>query len=262
MDHRHAAAATLPGEQDKATRGLLLRYVGKMTGLSRTQVTRLVAQYMEHSEVKEAGYQRHRFASRFTRGDIELLAEVDETHETLSGPATKRILEREYEEYKRTEYERLSSISVAHIYNLRQERHYRECFVNYTKTNPVKVAIGERRRPQPIGRPGYLRVDTVHQGDLEGRKGVYHINAVDEVTQWQVVGAVAVISQSHLTPVLRTILGQFPFEIRGFHSDNGSEFINGAVSGLLKELLIDQTKSRSRKCNDTAPLMNSDPLPE
>ena len=148
-----------------------MRYVGKMTGLSRTQVTRLVAQYMEHSEVKEAPYERHRFASRFTRGDIELLAEVDETHETLSGPATKRILEREYEEYKRTEYERLSSISVAHIYNLRQERHYRECFVNYTKTNPVKVAIGERRRPQPIGRPGYLRVDTVHQGDLEGRKG-------------------------------------------------------------------------------------------
>jgi hypothetical protein len=79
----------------------------------------------------------------------------------------------------------LSSISVSHIYNLRQRRHYRGCWMSYTKTRPVQVAIGERRRPQPLGRPGYLRVDTVHQGDRDGGKGVYQIKAVDEVTQWQ-----------------------------------------------------------------------------
>ncbi|MSV29996.1 MAG: hypothetical protein EXQ52_14810 [Bryobacterales bacterium] len=75
-------------EQGKGTRGLLRRYVGKMTGSSRTQMTRLVAQYMEQDEVKEAVNQRRRFASRYTRGDIELLAKVDEGHETLAGPAT------------------------------------------------------------------------------------------------------------------------------------------------------------------------------
>jgi hypothetical protein len=32
---------------------------------------------------------------------------------------------------------------------------------------------------------GFLRVDTVHQGEREGSKGVHHINAVAEVTQWQ-----------------------------------------------------------------------------
>lgn len=237
-------------EQGKQRRGLLLRYVAKMTGRSRTQVTRLVAQYIAHSEVKEARYQRHRFASRFRRADIELLAKVDEAHERLSGPATKKILEREFEQYKDADYQRLSSISVAHIYNLRQRRHYRECWMSYTKTRPVQVAIGERRRPQPGGKPGYLRVDTVHQGDLDGVKGVYHINAVDEVTQWQVVGAVSALTQSHLEPVLRAILEQFPFAVRGFHSDNGSEFINDMVSGLLKDLLIEQTKSRARKSND------------
>jgi transposase InsO family protein len=237
-------------EQGKEMRGLLLRYVAKMTGLSRTQVTRLVAQYTQHSEVQEVHYQRHRFASHFTRGDIELLAQVDEAHETLSGPATKRILEREFEQYQNADYERLSSISVAHIYNLRRRRHYRECWMSYTKTRPVQVAIGERRRPQPLGRPGYLRLDTVHQGDRDGVKGVYHINAVDEVTQWQAVGAVSALTQSHLEPVLRAILEQFPFSIRGFHSDNGSEFINDMVSGLLTDLLIEQTKSRARKSND------------
>ena len=237
-------------EHGKAERGLLRRYVEKMTGLSRSQVTRLVARYREHSEVKETKYRRHQFPSRFTRADIELLAQVDEAHETLSGPATKKILEREFQHYGHPEYERLASISVAHIYNLRKRRRYRECRLNYTKTRPVQVAIGERRRPQPGGRPGYLRVDTVHQGDRDGVKGVYHINAVDQVTQWQVVGAVAVLSQTHLEPVLRAILAQFPFPIRGFHSDNGSEFINDTVSDLLKDLLIEQTKSRPRHSND------------
>ena len=160
-------------------------------------MTRLIGQYLKHSEVKESSHRRHRFESRFTRADLELLARVDEAHETLSGPATKKILEREYEIYQHVAYERLATISVAHIYNLRKRRRYRECCMNYTQTRAVQVAIGERRKPQPEGRPGYIRVDTVHQGDLDGIKGVYHINAVDEVTQWQVVGAVAAITQSH-----------------------------------------------------------------
>jgi transposase InsO family protein len=236
--------------EGKVVRGLLRRYVAKMTGRSRAQVTRLIGRYLKHSEVRETSQRRHRFESRFAPADIELLAQVDEAHETLSGPATKKILEREWKIYRHTEYEQLATISAAHIYNLRKRRRYREWRAHYTKTRAVQVAIGERRRPQPGGRPGYLRVDTVHQGDLDGIKGVYHINAVDEVTQWQVVGSVAAITQMRLEPVLRAILSQFPFPIRGFHSDNGSEFINDTVSGLLKELLIEQTKSRPRKSND------------
>ena len=110
--------------------------------------------------------------------------------------------------------------------------------------------MGERRRPAPDSRPGYLRVDTVHQGDLEGIKGVYHINAVDEVTQWEIVGAAPQISEAYLLPVLHAMLEQFPFRIRGFHSDNGSEFINHTVAQLLNKLLIEQTKSRPRRSND------------
>jgi transposase InsO family protein len=90
----------------------------------------------------------------------------------------------------------------------------------------------------------------VHQGDLDGVKGVYHINAVDEVTRWQIVAAVSKISEAWLIPVLERILEQFPFEILGFHSDNGSEFINHTVADLLDKLLIEQTKSRPRRSND------------
>jgi transposase InsO family protein len=237
-------------QRSRADRGLLRRYVEKLTGLSRAQVTRLIGRYLQRGEVKETSYRRRRFPQRYTRADIELLASVDEAHETLSGPATKRILEREHREYGKPEYERLAGISVAHLYNLRKQRRYRERRLNYSKTRPTQVAIGERRRPQPEGQPGYLRIDTVHQGDLDGIKGVYHINAVDEVTQWQVMGCAAQIGEAWLLPVLEQILQQFPFYIRGFHSDNGSEFINHTVAQLRNKLLIEQTKSRPRHSND------------
>jgi transposase InsO family protein len=229
---------------------VLRQYLGKMTGLSRAQVTRLIGRYHESGMVKERGYRRHRFVRRYRPADIELLAGVDEAHETLSGPATQKILYREFHDYGDERYQRLSSISVPHIYNLRKSRAYRDRKICYQKTKPVQVNIGERRRPDPQGRPGYLRIDTVHQGDLDGIKGVYHINAVDEVTQWQVVGATAQISEAWLIPVLEAMLRQFPFRILGFHSDNGSEFINHTVAKLLNKLLAEQTKSRPRHSND------------
>ena len=234
----------------RGNRGLVRRYLRKMTGLSRAQVTRLIGQYLQGEEVKPKPYRRHRFPQRYTREDIALLAALDEAHGTLSGPATRKLLERACYDFGDRQYQRLAALSVAQLYRLRQSRAYRQRRVAYQPTRPTAVSIGERRKPEPNGRPGYLRVDTVHQGDLDGIKGVYHINAVDEVTQWEVVGATAQISEAYLQPVLKAMLAQFPFRIRGFHSDNGSEFINHTVAKLLNKLLIEQTKSRPRRSND------------
>jgi transposase InsO family protein len=234
----------------RADKGLVRSYVGKMTGQSRAQVTRLIGKYVATGQVRPTVYRRRRFPTRYTRIDTACLAAVDEAHDTMSGPATRKILEREFEEYGRREYERLARISVAQLYRLRKSKTYRTRMAAFTKTKPTAVAIGERRRPQPEGRPGYLRVDTVHQGDRDGVKGVYHINAVDEVTQWQVVACVPQISEAWLEPALYSMLAQFPFKIRGFHSDNGSEFINHNVAEMLKKLLVQQTKSRPRRSND------------
>ena len=238
--------------QGKAARGLVRRYLEKMTGLSRAQGTRLIARYVSTGRVQATVYRRRRFTQRYTGADIELLASVDEAHETLSGPATRRILEREFEVYKRPEYARLATISVAHLYNLRHRQRYRERLLNYTKTRPTAVQIGERKKPAPNGQPGFLRLDTVHQGDQPnaGEKGVYHINAVDEVTQWQVAGSTPRISEAYLEPVLENMLRQFPFPILGFHSDNGGEFINKTVARLLEKLRVEQTKSRPRQSGD------------
>lgn len=236
----------------KAARGMVRRYVEKMTGLSRAQVTRLIARYAASGQVRVTVYRRRRFTQLYTRADIELLASVDEAHETLSGPATRHILERAHLVYKQPEYARLATLSVAHLYNLRQHPRYRERLLHYTKTRPTAVSIGERRKPLPLGRPGFLRLDTVHQGDQPegGEKGVYHINAVDQVTQWEVAGATPRISEAYLEPLLPAMMRQFPFRILGFHTDNGSEFINHTAARLLEKLRIEQTKSRPRQSGD------------
>jgi transposase InsO family protein len=234
----------------RSGRGLVRRYLEKTTGLSRAQITRLIGVYLSGAEVKLKPYRRYRFPQRYTREDVALLAAVDTVHETLSGPATRKLLERAYHEFGEARYERLARISVAQLYRMRSSAPYRQRRIVYRSTRPTSGNIGERRRPEPDHRPGYLRVDTVHQGDLGGVKGVYHINAVDEVTQWEVVGAAPQISEAYLLPVLEAMLEQFPFRIRGFHSDNGSEFINHTVARLLNKLLIEQTKSRPRHSND------------
>ena len=174
----HALRAQDYRRLTRPEKGLLRRYLAKMTGLSRAQLTRLIGGYLKQGEVKLQPYQRHRFASRYTAADIRLLAYVDRMHSTLSGPATKRILEREHTEYGQAVFERLAGISVAQIYRFRKTAAYRRHNNTYQPTRPTPVSIGERRRPDPGGRPGYLRVDTVHQGDQDGRKGLYHITAV------------------------------------------------------------------------------------
>ena len=238
----------------KSDKGLVRRYLEKVTGLSRAQMTRLIQQFRDTGRIRDRrGRPSAPFPRRYTRADIRLLAEVDVLHGTLSGPATRKLCERAYQLFGDVRFERLATISNGHLYNLRHSTTYQRVRGPLDKTRPVKVAIGERRKPRPDGRPGFLRVDSVHQGDLDGTKGLYHINLVDEVTQFQFVGTVERISERFLLPVLEALLRAFPFLVLGFHADNGSEYINKRVAALLKKLLIQEfTKSRARRTNDNA----------
>lgn len=237
---------------NKQEKGTLRRYLMKITGYSRQQLTRLVRQYRKVGRLTLQPPVAKGFVRRYTDEDIRLLAKMDTLHDTPSGPRLKKLCERAFEVYGQTEYQRLATISVAHLYRLRQSNPYRQQRRTFEKTRPKAVAIGVRRKPTPNGQPGYLRIDTVHQGDLDGHKGVYHINAVDEITQFEVVVSVEKISEAYLIPALKLLLEQFPFVILGFHSDNGSEYINYRVAKLLEKLRIEFTKSRSRKTNDNA----------
>ena len=175
----------------KKDRGIVRGYIAKMTGLSQPQLTRIIAKKKKSGKVFLNSTARHRFPRKYGATDIALLIETDNAHKRLSGPAIKRILKREYEVFGKKEYQNISQISPAHIYNLRGTRQYTSHSQTIKKTNPTKVPIGERRKPNPL-------------------------------------------------------------KIINFHSDNGSEFINKVVARLLNKLLIQQTKSRVRHCNDNA----------
>jgi transposase InsO family protein len=236
----------------KGERGIVRRFLLRVGGLSRAQTGRLIGQWMADRQVQVKEPVRRCFPTRYTAEDVVLLSQVDAAHEDLSGPAVRRILWREYSMFGKNEYERLAGLSVSHLYNLRQSQRYRKLRVKVEHTRARQVAIGERRKPDAKGEPGFLRVDTVHQGHRDGQPGLYHINAVDTVTQWQVVGCVETIAERHLLPVLEAMLHQFPFRIRGFHCDNGSEFINRTVARLLEKLRVEFTKSRAYRTTDNA----------
>jgi transposase InsO family protein len=239
-------------ELPRAHRGPVLAYLQRLSGYSRAQITRLVSRWDGGKRlVKDYRAPKHAFARRYTSADVALLADVDRAMGTMSGPATACVLRRQRDVFKDSRFERLGSISVAHLYNLRNSAPYRAQRVVLTKTRPTKaVSIGVRKAPAPEGRPGFVRIDSVHQGDLDGTKGLYHINAVDCVTQWEVVATVQTISEAHLLPVIEQMLAQFPFEILGFHADNGSEYVNHQVARMLDKLRIEFTRSRPRRSND------------
>ena len=232
-------------------KGLVLCYLMRTTGYSRQQVTRLVRQFLDTGAIAK----RYRppaqgFARRYTPADVALLAATDTLHENLSGLATRHLMQRALVVFGDTRYARLASISVAHLYNLRSAAGYRAHRQHWTKTRPLHRAIGQRRAPQPHGRPGFVRIDSVHQGDQDAMKGVYHINVVDCVTQWEGVATCEKLSEAYLLPVIEALLGAFPFTLLGFHADNGSEYINHQVARLLEKLRVEFTKSRPRHCND------------
>jgi transposase InsO family protein len=242
------------GRLKRSDKAIVLRFLERVSGYSHQQIARLVKRSSERrAMVKRYCGSRTSFARTYTGADILLLAQTDTLHGTLPGLATKKLMERAYGVFGDISYQRLAIISVAHLYNLRQRPIYLHKRQVWTKTRPSGVPIGERRAPAPNNRPGYLRVDSVHQGDQDGVKGVYHINAVDCVTQYEGVATCERISEAFLIPVLEALLESFPFVILGFHTDNGSEYINRNVAKLLNKLLIEeQTKSRSRHSNDNA----------
>lgn len=236
----------------KKQRGAVISYIVLCTGLSRGHAKKLIGRKKKFKKIVRITGTRHEFATIYGPEEIARLIETDNAHGRISGEATKRIMEREYSVYGKKEYEIIQNISVSHLYNLRGRRQYISHALFFSKTQAVARTIGERRKPEPSGKPGYIRVDSVHQGDFDKEKGVYHINMVDEVTQWEVIGCVEGISEFFLTPMLEELLAVFPFMIINFHSDNGSEYINKTVARLLEKIMAEQTKSRSRHSNDNA----------
>ena len=236
----------------KKDKGVVRQYLAVYSGYTPSHVDHLIAEHKSKHKIARKERTQPQFERVYTKADVELLAEVAEAYNQQNGRALKEVCHEMYTVHEDVRFERLQHISVSHLYNLKKTDRFKENTLSYTKTKPTATAIGERKKPYPEGKPGFLRVDSVHQGDMDKEKGVYHINLVDEVTQDEVVVCVAGISEYFLAPALEEALQSFPFVIINFHSDNGSEYINKTVAKLLEKLRIAQTKSRARRSNDNA----------
>lgn len=227
----------------KKDKKIIIWYVQKVTGYKKKRVYQLLAK-AENGVLKKATYTRINPHKVYTSFDVKLLEKTDELHLRLSELATKEIVRREYEVFKKKDYQTIAKISHAHITNLRHNPIYRSFWINHTKAR--QISIGETKPPENFGRPGSIRIDSVSQKDI------YHINSVDEITQWEIAFCVPQISERYMIPILEEIFAQYPFVIFNFHSDRGHETINYRVAELLQRLLIKQTKSRSYHSNDNA----------
>ena len=238
----------------KGEKHVVLKFLKFFTKYSKGHLKKMAQKWIVGILVYNPSRKRYKFAKKFYPQDIALLIKTDLAHSCLSAQATCEILRREYEIFKNADYGKISQISKSHIYNLRStnNQYISSPAMKLKRTNAVQNNIGKRRKPEPNGRPGCLRIDTVHQGDFLGNKGVYHINIVDEVTQYEMIATVELISERYLKPVIEELLKLFPFRIFEFHADNGSEYINHYTVKLLNKLHIELTKSRSRHSNDNA----------
>ena len=164
----------------KSQKGIVIRFLLQVTHYSRQQLTRLIQQYQSTGTIQQkAPAKPQGFKRRYTEDDVALLVKMDERYETPSGAMIKKLCERAYKVFSQTEYENITNISVSHLYNLRASTAYQKQRRNFDKTKARKVKIGERRKPYPKGKAGYIRIDTVHQGDQAVLKGVYLEKAFD-----------------------------------------------------------------------------------
>lgn len=239
----------------KKEKRIIKELLKRVTKYSDIQLKRLIRQWKKKGLVwQKKKANKGSFKKKYGIKEVARLIETDTNHEAINGNATKEIMKREWEVFKKQKFELVSKMSITTIYNIRKSnRQYNSSeALHYTKTQSTQINIGKREKPQPNGKPGYLRVDSVHQGDKDKIKGVYHINIVDEIVQFEFIGCIERISEEFMKVLLKDLIEQFPFKVINFHSDNGSEYINKIVAKLLNKLLIKQTKSRSRKCNDNA----------
>lgn len=222
---------------------VVIAYLKKITGYKKAQLYRLVKRAIRGKLTKKI-YKRISPVRIYSSSDIKLLENTDEVHLRLAEIATQEVLRREFEIFNHQQFQNISGISHSHITNLRNSPIYKSSWINHTKARTISIGI--TMPPENLGRPGSIRLDSVSQKDI------YHINTVDEITQWEVVFCVPQITEEYMLPALENIFDQYPFTIFNFHSDRGGENINHQVANFLQRLLVKQTKSRSYHSNDNA----------
>ena len=192
----------------KADKGLIRRFLNKVTGLSRAQVTRLLHQHRTTGAIADRRRPRHPFPRRYTKADIGLLAEVDALHGTLSGPATRKLCVRALQLFGDRRFERLAAISNGHLYNLRHSTSYqrrRGTMPAPTRpcTSPSASGAGPSPSDNPLPAGRFVHPSTASRASPPQPRRRSSSSAGER------------IDTPCLAPVLEALLRAFPFNVRG-----------------------------------------------
>ncbi len=233
----------------KEDKGLVKRYLMRVTGYSCQQLTRLIRQYKEEGHIEWKPCRSNGFERQYGDQDIRLLFQIDELHDTPCAPVVKNLCERAHKIYGKIEYQNLASISVSHLYNLRATIGYQKQRRAFRVFSSGKT---KQRKSQLKAQPGFIRIDTVYEEGKDKSNAGYHINAVDEVTKFEVVFCVEEINKNFLLPVLNELIDKFPFVVINFHPGNGSSNFSKKIVNFLQKLIVESSMSSARLFNDNA----------
>jgi len=90
-------------KRSRQGKGVVIRYLIKVSGYSRQQLTRLITQYRKTGRLQRRQRTVSGFTQKYTEQDIRLLAAMDERHDTPCGTAIKKLCERACEVFGETE---------------------------------------------------------------------------------------------------------------------------------------------------------------
>lgn len=177
----------------RSERGVVLRYLQRVSCYSRQTLTRLVAQYQPSGELRR----RQRTVPGFQRNHT--LKMPDCWMSCMAGAAAKKLCERMYRVHGDARFESLSHISVSLLDNLRRAAGYPRQRRHFEKTRLTRAQIAQRRKPDPrVGTPAIRASIPSIRAIWTASRG-YHINAVDEVTQFRCVFSVQRIGERFLS---------------------------------------------------------------
>lgn len=103
--------------------------------------------------------------------------------------------------------------------------------------------------------PGHMQGDTVaHCGDRLWGRHAWTVNLTCEVSGWSAQRAVGEKSAEFVRDAIISIRNELPFLMRGFHCDNGSEFLNEVMLKYFDDPNsgVTFTHGRAYKKNDQA----------
>lgn len=121
------------------------------------------------------------------------------------------------------------------------------------RSHRLKEQVPVRCGPWEVAEAGWMEADTVSHGGGSSRGDFAHTLTLTDIhSGWTVHHGLWCLSAGGVVRGLHLVVEDLPFALKGFDSDNGSEFLNEVLHAWLAGRKVHWTRSRPYKKNDQA----------